>query len=76
MVPRLAAVKAGRLGGRSSTMKGASGEESIRDRVRLHVFGHAAETGRVPQPPEIAQALRDRRHRSKRHSPSLQSVER
>ena len=38
-------------------MTGASGEESLRDRVRLHVFGHAAETGRVPQPAEIAGAL-------------------
>jgi hypothetical protein len=25
--------------------------------VRLHVFGEAADTGRVPQPPEIAAAL-------------------
>ncbi|MGA7293202.1 MAG: organomercurial lyase [Terriglobales bacterium] len=25
--------------------------------VRLHVFGEAAETGRVPQPPEIAAAM-------------------
>lgn len=25
--------------------------------VRLHIFGEAAETGRVPQPPEIAAAL-------------------
>jgi hypothetical protein len=40
-------------------MRGASGEESLRDRARLHGFGHAAETGRVPRPPEIAVALRE-----------------
>ena len=31
--------------------------EALLREVRLHVFGKAADTGRVPQPPEIAVAL-------------------
>ena len=31
--------------------------DSLATEVRLHVFGRAAETGHVPQPPEIAEAL-------------------
>jgi hypothetical protein len=31
--------------------------EALLREVRLHVFGKAADTGRVPQPPEIAAAL-------------------
>ena len=31
--------------------------DALAHEVRLHVFRHAAETGNVPQPPEIATAL-------------------
>jgi len=39
---------------------GELGVEAFAREVRLHVFRTAAETGRVPQPPEVAAAL----HRS------------
>ena len=32
--------------------------EGVAREVRLYVFGQAAETGRVPQPPQIAETLR------------------
>jgi len=35
----------------------ADATEALLREVRLHVFGKAADTGRVPQPPEIAGAL-------------------
>src|SRR5580692_863277 len=35
----------------------ADATEALLREVRLHVFGKAADTGRVPQPPEIAAAL-------------------
>ena len=35
--------------------------EGLAREVRLYVFRQAAETGRVPQPPQIAEALRRRR---------------
>jgi hypothetical protein len=38
-------------------MPAPSPEESLRDAVRLHVFGEVAHTGQIPQPPEIARAL-------------------
>jgi hypothetical protein len=38
-------------------MTAAAQEQTLSDAVRLHVFGHAAATGHVPQPPEIARAL-------------------
>ena len=39
------------------TDAGASSREELAREVRLYVFRQAAETGRVPQPPEIAAAL-------------------
>ncbi|HEV8598987.1 MAG TPA: organomercurial lyase [Gemmatimonadales bacterium] len=40
------------------TNPASSSSAALAHDVRLYVFGRAAETGRVPQPPEIAAALR------------------
>lgn len=39
------------------TLPTTSMPDAVADEVRIHVFRRAAETGRVPQPPEIAEAL-------------------
>ena len=44
-------------GGETMTVPGESPAEALAREVRIYVFRHAAETARVPQPPEISAAL-------------------